>query len=142
MVGSVTFDPAMVIYLDSQNNRAGKPNENYARELLELFTLGEGHYSEDDIKGAALALTGISINRRSGDVRILPRRHSRDEKHFLASEAILDPKRLLILFWPSLVRRSIWSKNSGESLSLHTRSAQRWSAWQHCLETVIMNFDH
>ena len=92
---SVTFDPAMVIYLDSQNNRAGKPNENYARELLELFTLGEGHYSEDDIKGAALALTGISINRRSGDVRILPRRHSRDEKYFLGQRGNFGPKEII-----------------------------------------------
>ena len=47
---AIAKDPAMILYLDSQTNRKGAPNENFARELLELFTLGEGHYSEQDIK--------------------------------------------------------------------------------------------
>lgn len=92
---AITFDPAMVIYLDSRNNRAGKPNENYARELLELFTLGEGHYSEGDIKGAALALTGLSINKRSGGVRLLPTRHSGEEKQFLGQRGNFGPRDII-----------------------------------------------
>jgi hypothetical protein len=47
--------PAMLIYLDGVQNRAGNPNENYARELLELFTMGIGHYTEPDVKEAARA---------------------------------------------------------------------------------------
>jgi uncharacterized protein (DUF1800 family) len=59
-------DPAMVIYLDSARNRKGTPNENFAREVMELFTLGEGNYGEQDIKEAARAFTGWSLDRDSG----------------------------------------------------------------------------
>jgi len=51
-------DPAMIIWLDNQQNRKGKPNENYAREIMELFSLGIGNYTEEDIKEAARAFTG------------------------------------------------------------------------------------
>lgn len=57
----VTTDPAMLIYLDGTKNRASDPNENYARELLELFTIGIGNYSETDISEAARALTGWQV---------------------------------------------------------------------------------
>ena len=56
---NVSKDPAMIIWLDNQQNRKGKPNENYAREVMELFTLGSGNgYTENDIKEAARAFTG------------------------------------------------------------------------------------
>lgn len=58
----VSIDPAMLIYLDSTRNNKNVPNENYARELLELFTLGIGNYTETDIKQAARALTGWTVN--------------------------------------------------------------------------------
>ena len=51
-------DPAMLIWLDSNSNVKGSPNENYARELLELFALGVGHYAESDVRDAARAFTG------------------------------------------------------------------------------------
>lgn len=54
-------DPALLTWLDAPENRAGRPNENLARELLELFSLGIGNYSEADIREAARALTGITI---------------------------------------------------------------------------------
>ncbi len=60
-------DPAMVVYLDGAQNRRGAPNENFAREVMELFTLGEGHYGEQDIREAARAFTGWSIDRKSGE---------------------------------------------------------------------------
>ena len=55
---NVSKDPAMIVWLDNQQNRKGKPNENYAREIMELFSLGIGNYSEQDIKQAARAFTG------------------------------------------------------------------------------------
>jgi uncharacterized protein (DUF1800 family) len=58
LVSAVGKDPAMLIWLDSTTNRKAKPNENYAREVMELFTLGRGHYSEKDIQEAARAFTG------------------------------------------------------------------------------------
>jgi uncharacterized protein (DUF1800 family) len=54
----ISHDPAMLLWLDSNYNVKGKPNENYAREVMELFSLGVGHYSEKDIREAARAFTG------------------------------------------------------------------------------------
>jgi len=65
---SVVMDPAMMLYLDTQNSRKGKPNENFAREVMELFTLGEGNYTERDIHEAARAFTGYQLNRLTGEV--------------------------------------------------------------------------
>ena len=59
---AVTIDPAMLIYLDGIRNRKGAPNENYARELMELFTLGIGNYTEQDVQEAAKALTGWQVD--------------------------------------------------------------------------------
>jgi len=61
LVLGVAQDPAMLIYLDGAQNRAESPNENFARELFELFTLGEGNYTEKDIQESARAFTGWSV---------------------------------------------------------------------------------
>jgi uncharacterized protein (DUF1800 family) len=66
MAKEITRDPAMMRYLDLHTSSVKNPNENFAREVLELFTLGEGHYSEDDIAAAARAFTGYRINRETG----------------------------------------------------------------------------
>lgn len=58
MVRDISRDPAMLIYLDSTENSRENPNENYARELMELFTLGIGNYTEQDIRESARAFTG------------------------------------------------------------------------------------
>ena len=69
MLRSVARDPAMMVYLDTNDNRAAAPNENFARELMELFTLGEGHgYTEADIREAARAFTGWRYRPASGPV--------------------------------------------------------------------------
>ncbi|MBS1706838.1 MAG: DUF1800 domain-containing protein [Armatimonadetes bacterium] len=70
MLNEVAKDPAMLYWLDNQFNQKGKPNENFAREVMELFTLGIGHYTEKDIQEAARAFTGWSYNtgpRKKGD---------------------------------------------------------------------------
>ena len=51
-------DPAMIFWLDNKDNHKDAPNENYGRELLELFSMGIGNYSEDDVKNCARAFTG------------------------------------------------------------------------------------
>jgi len=63
LLHEVSKDPAMLIYLDGAGSRKGRPNENFAREVMELFTLGEGHYTEQDVREAARAYTGWSIDR-------------------------------------------------------------------------------
>ena len=77
LLHEVAKDPAMVVYLDSASNRKGKPNENFAREVMELFTLGEGNYGEQDVKEAARAFTGWSIEPETGE--FLYRRPAHDD---------------------------------------------------------------
>jgi len=60
---AVSKDPAMLNYLDGSRSKKGAPNENFAREVMELFTLGEGHYSEQDIQQAAKAYTGWGLSK-------------------------------------------------------------------------------
>ena len=64
----VVRDPAMMLYLDTQRSSKSMPNENFAREIMELFTLGEGNYTEEDVKQAARAFTGYQLNRLNGEV--------------------------------------------------------------------------
>ena len=63
LLDGIVRDPMMMRYLDNMANRKGKPNENFARELMELFTLGEGNYSERDIREVARAFTGWTVAR-------------------------------------------------------------------------------
>jgi len=68
-------DPAMIVWLDNQDNRKGAINENYGRELLELFSMGAGNYSEQDIKECARAFTGWTVANTEHTV-VLARRNS------------------------------------------------------------------
>lgn len=67
LVFYITLDGAMLVYLGGNVNKKGRPNENYARELLELYTTGIGHYTEGDIKEAARILTGWKVGQYSDD---------------------------------------------------------------------------
>lgn len=66
LLREVSKDAAMMYWLDNQYNVKGKPNENFAREVMELFTLGIGNYSEKDIQEAARAFTGWGFRQRKG----------------------------------------------------------------------------
>ncbi len=77
----VVKDPALLIYLDAPANRKGQPNENLARELMELFTLGIGHYTETDVKEAARTLTGWGV--AGGAFQEDPGQHDGGEKTIL-----------------------------------------------------------
>ncbi|MEM9935460.1 MAG: DUF1800 domain-containing protein [Bacteroidota bacterium] len=82
LVLAVAQDPAMLLFLNNQQNRKEHPNENFARELLELFTLGRGNYTEEDIKEAARAFTGWSTNVK-GEFFFRARRHDYGKKRFM-----------------------------------------------------------
>ena len=83
LLRAVARDPAMLIYLDNRFNRKDHPNENFARELLEVFTLGEGHYEEADVKSAARAFTGWTTHRHEGAFVFNLAAHDVAEKRFL-----------------------------------------------------------
>lgn len=74
LLQAMLLDPALQISLNGPANHRRKPNENLARELLELFSLGEGNYSEIDVKEAARALTGYRL-KADGQMALMPRRH-------------------------------------------------------------------
>ena len=92
---AIARDPAMVIYLDSASNRKGQPNENFAREVMELFTLGEGHYTEHDVKEAARAFTGWSIDPASGAFQFRSGAHDNGFKTVLGNSGNLDGDTVL-----------------------------------------------
>ncbi len=81
MVEGISKDVAMLVYLDSTDNRKTRPNENYARELMELFCLGPGNYTEADIKELARCFTGWEVRR--GKFRFNANQHDRGSKTFL-----------------------------------------------------------
>ncbi len=91
----VALDPAMMIYLDTPQSKKGKPNENFARELLELFTLSEGHYTEKDIKEGARAFTGYTIDRSTGKVRHVKKLWDEGEKIFMGKTGAFDGKQII-----------------------------------------------
>ena len=83
LLHEIARDPAMIIYLNNQQNKKEQPNENFAREVLELFTLGRDTlYTEQDIKEAARAFTGWQVNRK-GQFEIVAEEHDDGEKTFL-----------------------------------------------------------
>lgn len=79
---AISKDPAMLQYLNNQQNRKGHPNENYARELMELFTISRGNYSEQDVQEAARAFTGWSSNL-AGEFVFRARQHDFGKKEFM-----------------------------------------------------------
>ena len=89
LLRGISRDPAMLAYLDNRLNRKGAPNENYARELMELFALGIGNYTEDDVKDAARAFTGWTTDR-DGSFAINDARHDDGLKTILGRTGYWD----------------------------------------------------
>jgi uncharacterized protein (DUF1800 family) len=88
-------DAAMMLYLDLPSSKKGKPNENFAREVMELFTLGPGGYSEQDIREAARAFTGYEVNRLTGAVSHRKRQWDEGEKTFLGKTGRYDGEGII-----------------------------------------------
>jgi len=88
LVRAIVRDPAMIKYLDNDESRKGAPNENLARELMELFALGVGNYAERDIKEGARALTGYTVN--NNDFAFRRERHDPGPKEILGRKGAFD----------------------------------------------------
>lgn len=95
MLVAVSKDPAMLLWLDNARSTKNQPNENYAREVMELFSLGEGHYTEKDIKEAARALTGWDLTPDRQAFRDVPYNHDFGDKVFLDLHGKLDGEDVL-----------------------------------------------
>jgi uncharacterized protein (DUF1800 family) len=85
MLLQVSQSPAMLQFLNNQQNQKGHPNENFARELMELFTLGRGNYTEQDIKESARAFTGWAYDGKTGEYAFKPKAHDDGIKTFLGT---------------------------------------------------------
>jgi uncharacterized protein (DUF1800 family) len=79
---AISKDPGMLQFLNNQQNKKDSPNENFAREVMELFTLGRGNYTEEDIKNAARAFTGWAFNPNTGEFLFRQRQHDFESKTF------------------------------------------------------------
>jgi uncharacterized protein (DUF1800 family) len=113
LLHAASKDAAMLLYLDGVRNRRGAPNENFAREVMELFTLGEGHYTESDVKEAARAFSGWSLERGSGAFVFRRALHDPGEKTILGRTGRFDGDQVLdiLLERPEtaeLVVRKLW----------------------------------
>lgn len=89
LILAMARDVSMIRFLNNQQNRKRKPNENFARELMELFTIGRGHYSENDIKEAARAFTGWSSTVK-GTFIFKKRHHDFGSKTFMGKTGDFD----------------------------------------------------
>jgi uncharacterized protein (DUF1800 family) len=111
LLQAVLHDPAVLIYLDAPSNRKGHANENLARELMELFTLGIGHYSETDVKEGARALTGWTV----------------EDNHFSHDESRHDPGSKTILG-----KKGNWTGDDLLRLLLEHPATSQRLAWRLC----------
>jgi uncharacterized protein (DUF1800 family) len=128
LLHSMLRDPALIYWLDGQQNTSKAPNENLARELMELFTLGIGAYTEDDVKQAARALTGWTIDRATLTAVFVPRRHDPGAKTILGQTATFDVDSFAALLLtqpahPAHIAQRLWFRfASGEGIPAATQT--------------------
>lgn len=87
---TITEDAAMLVWLDGNTNQLAAPNENYGREFMELFTLGTGRYTQEDVRQAARAFTGYTVDGQ-GQVTFRPELHDPGEKVILGNRGSFGP---------------------------------------------------
>jgi uncharacterized protein (DUF1800 family) len=121
MAHRMVVDPALVIWLDGHENRIGAPNENLARELMELFTLGIGHYTETDIKEAARALTGWRIDLAGSRAFLDTGRHDGGRTTILGQTGVFTADRLVDLLLqqpvcPRFIAARLWFRYASSTV--------------------------
>ncbi len=113
LLSGITIDPAMLIWLDGLNSRKGMPNENFAREEMELFSMGIGNYTQQDIEQSARALTGWTIDRQTLKAVFRPQFHDNGTKTFLGQTGTFDYKDIARIICanpatPKFLARRMW----------------------------------
>jgi uncharacterized protein (DUF1800 family) len=118
---AMVTDPALILWLDGHRNSRKAPNENLARELMELFTLGPGHYTEADVKAGARALTGWTVDRAKGTATFVPRRHDPAPRTILGETAAFDARSFAALLCRQPAARTfvagrLWRRFASEAV--------------------------
>jgi uncharacterized protein (DUF1800 family) len=113
LLKEISRDPAMMIFLDLAQSLKKHPNENWAREAMELFTLGIGHYTEQDIRQSARAFTGYRIDLTSQRFRYAPGQHDPGRKSFMGRSGNFSGDDILDIILqqpacPQLIGRKLW----------------------------------
>jgi uncharacterized protein (DUF1800 family) len=113
LVKKISRDPAMMIYLDLQQSRKEHPNENWARELMELFTVGIGNYTEQDIRESARAFTGYRIDLTTQQFRFAPFQQDHRTKTFMGKTGNLNGDDIIDILvskpaCPQFIGRKLW----------------------------------
>lgn len=145
---AVSRSPAMAMYLDLAQSNKTAPNENFARELFELFVLGEGHYSEQDIKEAARAFTGYRVDPFTGEFRFEPRRHDARVKTLWGAKGAFSGDEVIDLAYQQpaaavfLPRELARFYLTGEALSpdIFAGLADRWREQGYSLKALTRDF--
>jgi uncharacterized protein (DUF1800 family) len=112
---AMIVDPAMLVWLDGGGNRVGKPNENLAREFMELFTLGVGNYTEEDVRQAARVLTGWRVDYRTDTASLAAQAHDPGPETVLGASNGYDAAGLVDLLLrqptsPQFVASRVWTR--------------------------------
>lgn len=112
---AVATDPAMLIWLDAATDKLPDPNENFARELMERFTMGIGNYTEFDVRAAAFAFTGWHVNQKTGLLAINPKGMNRTPQKFLGHSGVTTGQEVISIVTNSIacarfVTASVWSR--------------------------------
>jgi uncharacterized protein (DUF1800 family) len=115
LANAMIVDPAMLIWLDGNGNQVGKPNENLAREFMELFSLGVGNYTEQDVRQAARALTGWRVNYTTDTAGFRAGRHDKGPETVLGQTAPYDASGLVNLLVtqpasPRYLATRVWTR--------------------------------
>ncbi len=148
LLSAVSKDPAMLVWLDQGQSQKENPNENFAREVMELFTLGEGQYSEQDVTEAARSFTGWAYDRAEQRFVIRPRWHDVGIKTVLGKSGNWSGNDVLKMIIeqpmaPRFITQKLWtyfvghppSEELGEALSKEfVRHKQQFRPW---LRTVF-----
>jgi uncharacterized protein (DUF1800 family) len=101
----------MMLYLDNARSDASHPNENYARELMELFTLGVDHYTEKDVRESARAWTGWIVVRRTGKAQFVASRHDGASKTFLGQTGNWSGRDIVDIIYKQPACATFWANN-------------------------------
>ncbi|MCK5895582.1 MAG: DUF1800 domain-containing protein [Cocleimonas sp.] len=132
LLKNIIKDPAMLVYLDNYKNIKGKVNENFARELLELFTLGRGHnYTENDISAAASAFTGWGVDLHRGTFKFDASQHENKPVTFLGTRNITNGNQIIdvLLKHPrtaEYIAEKVWREFISDNYH-DRRYTQRWA---------------
>lgn len=125
LVLEIGQDPAMMLWLDSNSNKKGKPNENYAREVMELFTLGIGNYTEEDVKEAARAFTGWHYDRMAAKLQFYKKNHDDGLKKVLGETGNFNERTVVDV----LFRQEALAPYMGRNLLEYFGTANPPEAW-------------